>query len=49
MNIPPNLLPVLEKPDDVVQPIMTGADGKVLRSGIGEGASFTGKLPGTQD
>jgi hypothetical protein len=36
-------------PDDAVQLIIYGADGTVLRSGMGEGASFTGKLPSTQD
>ena len=32
-----------------VQLIIYGADGTVLKSGMGEGASFKGKLPGTQD
>jgi hypothetical protein len=36
-------------PDDGVQLIIHGADGTVLRSGTGEGASFNGKLPSTQD
>ena len=32
-----------------VQLIIYGADGSVLKSGMGEGTSFSGKLPGTQD
>ena len=32
-----------------VQLIIYGADGTVLRSGMGEGSSFSGKLPSTQD
>jgi len=36
-------------PGNDVQLRIYGADGTVLKSGTGEGASFTGKLPGTQD
>jgi hypothetical protein len=36
-------------PGDNVQLIIYGADGTVLRSGMGEGASFTGVLPSNQD
>lgn len=36
-------------PDNAVQLIIYGADGAVLKSGMGGGASFTGKLPSTQD
>lgn len=36
-------------PGNVVQLIIYGADGTVLSSGIGEGASFIGVLPSTQD
>jgi hypothetical protein len=32
-----------------VQLIIYGADGTVLMSGMGEGASFSGKLPATED
>jgi hypothetical protein len=34
---------------DGVQLIIYGADGTVLKSGMGEGDSFDGKLPSTQD
>lgn len=36
-------------PGNNVQLIIYGADGTVLRSGMGEGASFTGVLPSSQD
>jgi hypothetical protein len=36
-------------PGNVVQLIIYGADGTVLKSGMGEGTSFTGVLPSTQD
>jgi len=36
-------------PEGVAQLIIYGADGTVLRSGMGEGSSFSGKLPSTQD
>lgn len=36
-------------PQDKQQLIIYGVDGTVLRSGMGEGASFTGVLPSTQD
>jgi hypothetical protein len=36
-------------PGNVVQLIIYGADGTVLKSGMGEGTSFTGALPSTQD
>jgi hypothetical protein len=36
-------------PDDDLQLIIYGVDGTVLRSGMGEGASFDGLLPSTQD
>jgi hypothetical protein len=36
-------------PSEAVQLIIYGADGTVLRSGMGEGASFSGKLPSSQD
>lgn len=35
--------------DDDVQLIIYGADGTVLKSGMGEGASFNDELPSTQD
>ena len=42
-------LNVTATPQDKLQLIIYGVDGSVLRSGMGEGASFTGVLPGTQD
>jgi hypothetical protein len=36
-------------PEDNLQLIIYGMDGTVLRSGMGEGASFRGELPSTQD
>jgi LysM repeat protein len=36
-------------PQDKLQLIIYGVDGSVLRSGMGEGASFRGVLPSTQD
>ncbi len=36
-------------PQDKLQLIIYGVDGSVLRSGMGQGASFTGVLPSTQD
>ena len=42
-------LNVSANPDDKLQLIIYGVDGSVLRSGMGQGASFTGVLPVTQD
>ena len=42
-------LNVTATPQDKLQLIIFGVDGSVLRSGMGEGASFTGVLPSTQD
>ena len=42
-------LKVAATPDDKLQLIIYGFDGTVLRSGMGQGASFTGVLPVTQD
>jgi LysM repeat protein len=42
-------LTVTATPDDKLQLILYGVDGSVLRSGMGQGASFTGVLPVTQD
>ena len=42
-------LNVTATPQDKLQLIIYGVDGSVLRSGMGEGASFTGVLPSTQD
>jgi LysM repeat protein len=42
-------LNVTATPQDKLQLIIYGMDGSVLRSGMGEGASFSGVLPGTQD
>ncbi len=42
-------LTVTATPSDKLQLIIYGVDGSVLRSGMGEGASFTGILPSTQD
>jgi LysM repeat protein len=42
-------LNVTATPDDELQLIIYGFDGSVLRSGMGQGASFTGTLPSTQD
>jgi LysM repeat protein len=42
-------LNVTATPDDKLQLIIYGVDGSVLRSGMGQGASFTGVLPSTQD
>ena len=36
-------------PSDQLQLIIYGVDGSVLRSGMGQGASFSGVLPSTQD
>ena len=43
------LLEVAGDPDGELQLIIYGVDGTVLRSGRGEGASFRGQLPRTQD
>src|SRR5690606_34283460 len=37
------------EPQNAVQLVIYGADGTVLRSGMGEGAFFRGVVPGTQD
>ena len=42
-------LNVSTTPNDPLQLIIYGVDGSVLRSGMGQGASFTGVLPVTQD
>ena len=42
-------LTVTGTPDDKLQLIIYGVDGSVLRSGMGQGASFSGVLPATQD
>lgn len=42
-------LNVTATPDDQLQLIIYGADGSVLKSGMGQGASFSGTLPSTQD
>ena len=42
-------LNVTATPQDKLQLIIYGLDGSVLRSGMGQGASFTGVLPSTQD
>jgi LysM repeat protein len=42
-------LNVTAAPQDKLQLIIYGLDGSVLRSGMGEGASFSGVLPSTQD
>ena len=42
-------LTVTATPDDELQLVIYGFDGTVLRSGMGQGASFTGALPSTQD
>jgi LysM repeat protein len=42
-------LNVTATPPDKLQLIIYGVDGSVLRSGMGEGASFSGVLPSTQD
>jgi LysM repeat protein len=42
-------LNVTATPQDKLQLIIYGVDGSVLRSGMGEGASFSGVLPSTQD
>ncbi len=42
-------LNVSATPSDKLQLIIYGVDGSVLRSGMGEGASFSGVLPSTQD
>ncbi len=42
-------LNVTATPDDKLQLSIYGVDGNVLRSGMGEGASFSGTLPSTQD
>ena len=36
-------------PEGLVRLIIYGADGTVLMSGMGEGASFSGTLPSDQD
>ncbi len=40
---------VTATPDDKLQLSIYGFDGTVLRSGMGQGASFSGTLPSTQD
>lgn len=42
-------LNVTAAPQDRLQLIIYGVDGTVLRSGMGEGASYSGILPSTQD
>jgi LysM repeat protein len=42
-------LKVTATPDDKLQLIIYGVDGSVLRSGMGQGASFSGVLPLTED
>jgi len=42
-------LNVSATPSDKLHLIIYGVDGSVLRSGMGEGASFSGVLPSTQD
>jgi len=42
-------LNVTATPQDKLQLIIYGVDGSVLRSGMGDGDSFTGVLPSTQD
>ena len=42
-------LTVSATPQDKLQLILFGVDGTVLKSGMGEGASFSGTLPSTQD
>ncbi len=42
-------LTVTATPDDKLQLSIYGVDGTVLRSGMGQGASFSGVLPKTQD
>lgn len=42
-------LNVTATPQDKLQLTIYGVDGTVLRSGMGEGASYTGVLPSTQD
>jgi LysM repeat protein len=42
-------LNVTATPQDKLQLIIYGVDGAVLRSGMGQGASFSGILPSTQD
>ena len=42
-------LTVTVTPQDKLQLIIYGVDGSVLKSGMGEGAAFTGVLPSTQD
>ncbi len=42
-------LQVSATPQTKLQLIIYGVDGSVLRSGMGEGAAFTGVLPSTQD
>ncbi len=42
-------LNVTATPNDKLQLSIYGIDGSVLRSGMGQGASFSGVLPGTQD
>ena len=36
-------------PGSALQLIVYGVDGTVLKSGMGEGSSFSGELPSTQD
>src|SRR5690606_32680522 len=43
------LVEVSVEPQQGVQLVVYGADGTVLRSGMGEGAFFRGVVPGTQD
>lgn len=43
------LMEINVSPSDSVQLVIYGADGTVLRSGMAEGSSFRGELPGTQD
>ncbi len=43
------LLEIEVSPANSVQLIIYGIDGTVLRSGMGEGSSFRGELPGSQD
>lgn len=44
-----HIMDIEVSPADSLQLIIYGVDGTVLRSGMGEGSSFRGELPSTQD
>jgi hypothetical protein len=49
MNVSVSVPQIISRPEDAVQIVVYGADGTVLKSGMGGPPSFRGYLPTTQD